>query len=335
MSSQPSAAPSKTWKIKGVLRGKFKSNGFDTKKAADVSGIACERIPGYPRIGLLADDETQGVQIVVLAREGELVAGDFIRLIYNTRGDEPLELDAEGVAYADGSFYVTGSHGRPRHNDIPEQRAKADAKAKASRHVFRVRFDARAVDEDGMLAGAVEITPSTKLAEFIKKDRSLGPALDEFIDKDGISVEGVAIRDGNICFGFRSPLLGSKAAMLSLPLPALFDGQEGEAKLHCVDLEKRGIRDLSVFDRGFLILAGPSQDPPGLGAVEPGDYQIFGWDGVAEHATKLTHQDLTFGNEVKPEALLPLEKRGTTLHALVFCDGPKEGGPRSIAIRMP
>ena len=335
MPSQPSATPSEPWKIKRDLHGKPKSNGFDTKKASDVSGIACEGISGYPRIGLLADDETQGVQIVVLPREGKLVAGDFIRLINNTHGDELLELDAEGVAYADGCFYVTGSHGRPRHSDTPEHRAKADAKAKASRHVFRVRLDVSAVDKDGRLAGAVEITPSTKLAQFIKNDPSLGPALDESIEKNGISIEGVAILDGNIWFGFRSPLLGKKAAILSLPLPALFDGQEGQAKLHRVDLEKRGIRDLAVFDYGFLILAGPSQDPPGLGSVEAGDYQIFAWNGVAEHATKLTHQDLTFGIQVKPEALLPLEMKGNTLRTLLFCDGPKEGGPRSIEIEMP
>src|SRR5215204_6276176 len=202
MSSQPSVTPSE-WKIKGDLHGKPKSNGFDTKKASDVSGIACKRTPGYPRTGLLADDETQGVQIVVLPREGKLVAGDFIRLINNTHGDELLELDAEGVAYADGCFYVTGSHGRPRHSDTPEHRAKADAKAKASRHVFRVRLDVSAVDKDGRLAGAVEITPSTKLAQFIKNDPSLGPALDESIEKNGISIEGVAIQDGNIWFGIQ------------------------------------------------------------------------------------------------------------------------------------
>ena len=50
-------------------------------------------------------------------KNGGLVAGDYIRLISNAFEDALLELDAEGVTYADGVYYVIGSHGRPRHED--------------------------------------------------------------------------------------------------------------------------------------------------------------------------------------------------------------------------
>ncbi|QWW71366.1 hypothetical protein [Rhizobium sp. WYJ-E13] len=52
----------------------------------------------------MADDETQGVQVVIL-EDGKLTAGDFVRLIDDSFGNKALELDAEGVAFADGFFY--------------------------------------------------------------------------------------------------------------------------------------------------------------------------------------------------------------------------------------
>jgi len=143
-----SAQGNEPWRVKGKLIGKPKGNDvLDSKKSEDVSGIACGTATGFPRICLLADDETQGAQIVIL-REGGLVAGDFIRLIDNVHNGKLIELDAEGVAYADGYFYVIGSHGRPRHEADAEEEAKNKAKAEASRHVFRIRFDLTAVNPD-------------------------------------------------------------------------------------------------------------------------------------------------------------------------------------------
>lgn len=50
-------------------------------------------------------------------REGELKAGDIVRLSRKKLDRHARELDGEGVAYADGSFYVIGSHGHPRDKD--------------------------------------------------------------------------------------------------------------------------------------------------------------------------------------------------------------------------
>ena len=156
------------WKVEGKLIGKPKSfDVLDSEKAKDVSGIACATTSSFPRICLLVDDETQGAQIVILKKD-MLVAGDFIRLIYNAHDGELVELDAEGVGYAEGYFYVIGSHGRARHeSNNPKKEAKNKAKADANRYVFRVRFDIHAVSDDGSLTGAVEITPSTELPKFI------------------------------------------------------------------------------------------------------------------------------------------------------------------------
>src|SRR6476620_4512765 len=124
------------WKVDGKLLGKA-DGASDFKKSEDVSGIACDRSSGFPRLCLVADDETQGTQIVVL-KDGELIAGDFIKLTEAQHAGKPLELDAEGVAFESGIFYVIGSHGRPRHGDDPKTEEKSNAKAKATRQIFSI-----------------------------------------------------------------------------------------------------------------------------------------------------------------------------------------------------
>ncbi|MES0044105.1 hypothetical protein [Mesorhizobium sp. M0091] len=87
------------WTIQGKLTGKPKNlEGSESKNSKDVSGIACATESGFPRLCLIADDETQGAQIIIL-QDGKLIAGDFVRLIDDSFVGKPLELDAEGVAF--------------------------------------------------------------------------------------------------------------------------------------------------------------------------------------------------------------------------------------------
>jgi hypothetical protein len=325
-----------SWTVNQKLIGKpreITSDNDPNHKSKDVSGIACATESGFPRICLAADDETQGAQIVVL-KDGKLEAGDFIRLIYNAHKGELLELDAEGVAYANGFFYVIGSHGRPRHEDDEAKEAKNRARAQASRHLFRVSFDLTAVDGDGRLTGAAEIKPSTVLSEFIKKQPELSSSFDHALEKNGLTIEGVAVRDDRLYAGMRGPVLDDgKAAILSVPLAALFDGQPGEAKLHRVDLKKgRGVRDLVAFETGFLVLAGPENDPED-GKVDDGDYAIYWWDGAGP--AKLLGLLESFGKKVKPEALVPLDRTDHKLRVLLLFDGPVEGEPRPVKVDAP
>jgi Protein of unknown function (DUF3616) len=329
------AQADESWKVNHKLIGKpreITNENDPNHKSKDVSGIACASEAGFPRICLVADDESQGAQIVVL-KVGELEAGDFIRLIYNFHKGESLELDAEGVAFANGFFYVIGSHGRPRHEDDETKEAKNKAKAQASRQLFRIGFDLREVDGDGRLAGAAQITPSTALPALIKEQPELASSFDRALDDNGLTIEGVAVRDDRLYAGMRGPLMeDGSAAILSAPLAALFDGQEAGAQLHRVDLDRRGVRDLVAFETGFLVLAGPENDPED-GKVDDGDYAVYWWDGHAP-VKKLGALE-SFGKKVKPEALVPLERTDHKLHVLLFFDGPEEGEPRQVKIDQP
>ncbi len=329
------------WPVSGKLYGEpdrhRPEDAAASEKADDVSGIACATGSGFPRVCLVADDESQGAQIVVL-HDGGLRAGSFIRLVDAAHAGEPLELDAEGVAFADGAFYVVGSHGRPRHA-AGKPEAGTVARAEATRHLFRIRFDPAAVDpETGVLAGRPEIADTRALARLIREDPVLKPFHDRPLEEGGVTIEGVAVRDGVLHAGFRGPVLqGEAAVILSVPLPGLFEGAPGTPRVTRLPLGRdssgaaRGIRDLVAVPEGFLILAGPMLDPKD-GAVAAGDYAIFRWNGTEAPLQALALDG--YGRKVKPEALLPLDRTAEGLRALVLFDGPKEGAPRTIAIPL-
>ena len=194
-----------------------------------------------------------------------------------------------------------------------------------------------AVDpKTGKLAAAAEIKPSLELSRLIKAQPDLALSFDKPLEDNGLTIEGVAVRDGLLYAGMRGPVLpDGSAAILSAPLAAVFDGQAGEAKLHRVGLDKdtlgnpRGIRDLVAYGSGFLIVAGPAKDPPETHEIKLGDYAVYSYkDGTA---TKLL--DLKpYGKKVKPEGLLPLDEKNGKLRALLLFDGPEQGEPRPIEI---
>ncbi|HEY5870943.1 MAG TPA: DUF3616 domain-containing protein [Candidatus Tectomicrobia bacterium] len=236
-----------------------------------------------------------------------------------------------------GRVSAAGRARRERNN--PKKEAKNEAKADASRHVFRVRFDIHAVSDDGRLTGAVEITPSTALPTFIQSEPALAHKFNTALADNGLTIEGVAVRDGVLYAGMRGPVRDNgDAVLLSVPLAALFSGEKGETRPYFLNLGKdtmsnaRGVRDLVAFGNGFLVLAGPVQDPP-HGEIKDGDYAVFWWDGTSSYKNlKDVH---AYGKEIKPEAFIPLERKDKKLGVLLFFDGPDEGTPRAVDIDQP
>lgn len=329
--------PPPSWKVDGKLRGEA-DGASDFKKSKDVSGIACDRSSGFPRLCLVADDETQGAQIVIL-KDGELVAGDFIKLTDAQHDAKPHELDAEGVAFESGSFYVVGSHGRPRHNDDPKEEAASNAKAQATRQIFRVTLDASSVDmKSGKLVSQPAIKPSRDLAGILRGQPDLSSSYDRALEDNGLTIEGIAVRDGRLYVGMRGPVLGTNAAVLSVPLFAVFDGQQAPLRLHKIPLEKdtlgkpRGVRDITRHANGFLVLAGPVNDPPKKRKIQPNDYSIYVWDG--ESGLKRARDVPAYGKKVKPEALLSLDGDAQRVRVLLLFDGPEEGAPRPLEVKL-
>lgn len=315
---QPSpAAADDAWPVNKRLIGE------DGDKSKDVSGIACTIPDGFPRSCLVIDDNLQDAQYVELT-EGKLVAGSPVKLIDNTFKDKALELDGEGVAFSGGYFYVIGSHGHPRDKDHkldPKKDAdKIQAKIAASSQI--VRF--RTTGEDGSASG-LERTP--RLRDVIASDPALLPFVDMRLETNGLTIEGVAIKDDRtLLAGFRGPVLNGKCAVvLSVEVASLFgNGKSSDHRLYRLPLgDGRGVRDLAPFGDRILVLAGPAADGPG-------SYAVYAWDGASESVELL--KDLPFDPKRKPEGLLPLDKTSTGLRVLIVFDGDKEGAPTPIEI---
>lgn len=345
--SGPVQAQSEPWPVRGKLFGQAKdATGAEFKKSEDVSGIACATETGFPRLCLVADDEAPGAQIVIL-KDGEIIAGSFIPLVSDIhvsgKGKRRLaELDAEAVAYADGSFYVTGSHGRPRHLD--DGTTAADEKAAVTRRIFKITLPPGAVDlATGKLAGTASVTPSTALETQLKI--KLDGAFDAALKDNALTIEGLAVTGTTLHVGLRAPVLsdsgdagGPKAVILSTPLEAVFGPSQGKdaSTLTRLDLKTqagapRGIRDLVTYKGSLMMIAGPVLDPKD-GAVKAGDYAIYRFsDGQATKLAELPG----YGTKIKPEALLPLDQKDDMLRALILFDGPEEGGGRTVTFKLP
>ncbi len=322
-----SVAEEPPWPVKHRLLGK------DDKKSEDVSGMACTTDKGFPRACLVIDDNLQAAQFVTLD-ENQLRTGDLLPLIDNKHDGELLELDGEGVAYADGAFYVVGSHGHPRRaaKTLDDAgRAMIKARIAASSQIVRIGLKPSAgvpLKRDDVR----DIRRTGKLREIIAAQPLLRRFLDRRLENNGLTIEGVAVIGGRLFAGFRAPTLDNgRAPVLSVALGALFGNRASQPRVFSLPVGNgQGIRDLAPFDGGLLVLAGPSGD-------EAGAYNVFWWNGSSENLRHLA--DITKATAAsakhKPEVILPLDQDAAGLRVLILSDGEEEGAPRSIVVPTP
>jgi hypothetical protein len=156
----------------------------------------------------------------------------------------------------------------------------------------------------------------------------------------GANIEGLAVKDGRLFFGFRGPAKDGQTLILSVRTEAFFAGSDPKPELTRIVVgERRGIRDLHAVEDGILILAGPDDDASSSDA----DWIVALWDGKgAGHsavepkvlaqldlaAVKLRHCD----KELKPEALTLLRPPTDHYHLLILSDGMCDGGPLEFKI---
>jgi hypothetical protein len=299
--------------------------------ATDVSGIAC--IAGNDGLDncLIVNDEDQFAQFVEF-RNRRLVAGARIRLIGNNSdlpiGTAPQEqacsagsgkfkdLDGEAVSYANGYFYVIGSHGCSR---------KKNRFHPSAFLLVRIAADGRQRPQ-----------ATYRLSEVL---RNAGTVRDYFAKDlngaNGLNIEGLAVAGDDVFVGLRGPAIGDSAFIVRAKLASLFDEnadlsvpqEPWRLKLG----EATGIRDLAIFDDGrLLILAGPAQDQdiPFSLFMTAG---TFGTPAVPIANLQTVKVDGAIG---KAEALRIVSSDGQTLRIAVFFDGLENGGGREYEVRI-
>lgn len=312
----PTLQPEAAWTIEPALT--------DPDEATNLSGIACSVANGATRSCLLIPDETDSgryARFVTLHQDHTIAPGRAIGLLPpKVDGRKMQETDVEGVAFADGFYYLAGSHGLKKEGgDFQPSRF----------FVYRFKVDAATglpsfpFDKD---AAAPQVERSGKLRALIAGTAPLKKDAERPLDEHGVNIEGLAVRDGRLFLGFRGPVRKGVAHVMSVEIEAIFGDATAHPKVFEIALGKgAGVRDLATVAGGFLILSGPEAD-------ETGPADLFFWNGKSREPARLASlAGLPEG--AKPEAVLVLGEDAKAYRVLIFSDGIAGGAPSEYLVR--
>ena len=239
----------------------FSFPSIKTRRA--LSGIACPASKSNERLCLAVFDE--GAEARHLTINDEAYVPDDNEQVALRQGN--IELDAEAAATDGAFYYVAGSHSAKR-NDC--------ANNPESRHVIRFRVDpksGRALrNVRGTLVDYADtdrlwsiLSTTHELQAHVGDSMCLGtePPRDapQLTGKRGINIEGLAVKNGRLFFGFRGPVDDGRAHILAVNADGLFSGKDARPTRVSVNVGKgRAIRDLLAVSDGVLVLAGPDDD---------------------------------------------------------------------------
>jgi hypothetical protein len=318
----------------------FSFPSMKTRRA--LSGIACPVSRSGERLCLAVFDEGAEARHLVIGDEAYVPDNEQVVL---RQGN--MELDAEAAA-TDGAFhYVAGSHSAKRNDcgNNPE-----------SRHVVRFRLDPKTGhalrNARGTLVGYADtdrlwsiMSTTPQLLAHVGDSMCLGtePPRDapELTGKRGVNIEGLAVKNGRLFFGFGGPAYHGKAYILAVDADALFNGGEARPTLSTINVgEGRAIRDLLAVSDGVLVLAGPDDD----GKNERAGWLVLRWneqqtldpDGQIKALAVLDLANVKLpscDHEPRPEALaITADKPDEPYQAVIFSDGMCDGGPLRFPI---
>ncbi len=302
-----------TWETGPKFSGKKKIR-------KSISGAAC--VPVELPNCIVALDEGKHTQFFTI-KDKTLVPGAVMRVLPEKNAGQVFkEIDAEGAAYADGYFYLVGSHGLSR------KKAKYNP---ANFFVFRFPVDittGKPVFAFSADKAAPEIARTDALRQVLK--RAPG-AIGEYTEKPlgkkagGVNFEGVAVIGNRMFLGLRGPSKRKQAYVMSVDLSGLFGKVELTPEYSKVELGKKtGIRDLAAVPGGLLILSGP------VGGK--GSYAIHHWNLEDKKPEKLLELIMP-EKGAKAETLLLLGHEDGNYQVLVLYDGIADGGPREYVLR--
>jgi hypothetical protein len=289
----------------------------EVKGELDVSGVAAV---GGGKYLVIAADETPVAQVLRKDDDNTYTVIHDIKL-----GDPDHELDLEAVAAEGNTVYVTGSHNRVRFIGAKGGGGVTPIEEKPRKHRDQVfRFT---LGTDGK-PGPVEVMS-------LRATLDSHPILRQFVPvaskENGIDIEGLAVKNGRLFFGFRGPVLRDNWVPV---LSCKFGKVPTDVKVMYLQLAGRGIRDLAAVKDGFLVLAGPVGD---------GDasFRIYFWDGkdgldpAAKGERPLQLAEIPDVKKGKAEGLAVLNEDGKSYELMLVWDGLPKGGPARYRITRP
>ncbi len=290
----------------------------------DLSGLACIS----DRYGLVGADEAREVQAIELSPESRtLRVVETISLV--PKGDE---IDIEGIAAEGDCYYIIGSHGVSK---------KTGERQDNRYRIFRLRVDVKTGVPSGFSVAGSRV-PATleaaSLVNLLRVEPVLGPYFGKPLQHKGVNIEGLAVRDGRLYVGFRSPNLGGQAFVIEIRADDVFGGRSRPPyTLHRLRLgEGLGIREIVAAESGFLVIAGNAGSEPSEkyaeseGYEQDRDFYLFHWPGKGPEVHRIGPIPDVAG---KAEAMTILEETPDQITVLILFDGPAGGRPTVYRIR--
>ena len=264
-----------------------------------------------------------GKYMIIGADEGntiQVLESDRDRAIYQVANNIELpvvklskpEIDIEGIAVSGNTIYVVGSHSSNNKGEKEDNR----------KSVFRFELD----PNTGKLNSSIQ---KKSLQRILSQDNVLQEFANLQRKKNGVDIEGIAVKGDRLYFGFRTPVLKNNYVPVVVVEFDRLDRDEYE--LRYVNLEGSGIRDMVSVDRGFLILADATGD-------NVNHYRVYFWNG-SDNLLKSNEEreikslsKIPTKKDTKAEGLTILQETASSYQILVVYDGVKQGNPTVFEI---
>lgn len=270
---------------------------------------------------IVASDETRAAQrMAVDVAKRTLTVLEPLPLLPG----KGAEIDLEGAAASVGerAYFLTGSQALTRQGGEFERERG---------YVFKLPVNASGRPQPQAVAKA-------DLRAVLAADPVVSPFLNLPAEANGLDIEGLAERGGQLFLGLRAPVREGKAAVVEVGIQELFAGK-AVLRHHALPFGNgRGIRDFAALDgeRGFLVVVGPSGGPGSGRSASGAKYELWHWAGPDGGVTRLGGLGEVAGeSDAKAEALLVLSQSATGIEGIIIHDGPKNGAPYGFRLTPP
>ena len=297
-----------TWTVEPA----FGTNG---EGRDNISGATCMGAPPTSRTPCLVVNDSTTFAQAFSAVGTTIRPGATIGITPAPTGPLATNPNMEGAAHDDRFFYVVSSRGRPLSVSQPD----------TSFLVARFPVDAAGVTSRPA-AGDIQI--SNRIRTALTAGIPVPDLAGQQLDRTNAEIEGIAVKlrqvrpapVGTLHLGFRAPVLGGKAFIVSALVDDVF-AASGPLNPTVTPLalgDNIGIRDLATVSDGLLILAGPGRNLTGRAS-------LFHWNDTTGQLKQLAV--IAEPADRNGEALLVLQEDPEFIRFLLMFDGLPNGGP--------
>lgn len=219
---------------------------------------------------LVGSDEGNHLQVLKKQKDGNT----YKQVGKITLDKKAKEVDIEGIAKHGDTIYVACSCSLARKSvksdekTIAQNIQRLETISKESERsercqLFRFSFDAA--------SGKSSEIEAVNIKDILTDEESILARFMNIPSKEnGVDIEGVAVDDNeSLYLGFRGPILRGNYVPI---LVTTFNDPE-DYQIRFVQMEGRGVRDLTKVQDGFLIIGGPMGD-------QDSSYKLYFWDGT-------------------------------------------------------